>query len=69
MLPEKLRDALEAIRHGTGPDDLHTGFINGMHINSRATLFLEFTRETNMVGMMVGEYHCAELVQGKSNVF
>ena len=55
MLPEKLRDALEPLRHITRPDNLYTGFINRMHVDSRATLFLQFSGETDMVGVMVCE--------------
>ncbi len=41
VLPEKLRDLLEAPGHVTRPVDLHTSFIDRVHIDRRISLFIQ----------------------------
>ena len=69
MLPEKLRDAVETLRHGASPDDLHAGFINRVHQDSCATLFVQFCREADMIGVVVCENHGTQLIEAESDVF
>src|SRR2546425_4591961 len=69
MLAEKLRDAIEPLRHGTRPDDLHAGFINWVHEDGCATLFIQFSREADMIRVMVCENDGTQLIKAESDVF
>src|SRR6266568_9524684 len=62
MLRQKVRDAAESVRHSARPDDLYTGLVDGMHIDPRPALFLQLSRQANVIRVMMSEHNRAQVL-------